>query len=206
MWKFSTQGIGKMKFDYIDENLNRIIQNPDNVLLLRQYDVENKQALFAIIKEEEGVYKKIQITKEQSKMDFPWEPLYWFYNGPGYFILKDFMVSSNNMIALNIANLDGFITKNLGENKFFNVGVFATFSDGSATFLWRESAKEFEKNGGIQPHIDVLKKYKEYEPKHDNYEVIEEYRTSDDTFVIPQFQEKKKNQVRVKKIIPDTER
>ena len=35
---------------YIDENLNRIIQNPDSVMYLRPYKIGNKRALFAIVK------------------------------------------------------------------------------------------------------------------------------------------------------------
>ena len=32
-------------------------------MYLRPYDIKNKRALFAIVKEEQGVYKKIQISK-----------------------------------------------------------------------------------------------------------------------------------------------
>ncbi len=70
-----------MPLVYIDKNLNNIIENSNNVLYLRPYDIGYKRALFAIVKEEQGVYKKVQLTKEQSKMSFPWEPIYWFYNG-----------------------------------------------------------------------------------------------------------------------------
>lgn len=192
-----------MQLDYIDENLNRIIQNPDSVLYLRPYDVGNKRALFAMVKEDRGVYRKIQITKEQSKMNFPWEPLYWFSRGPGYFYLKDFIVINQNNLALNTTNLDGFKPKILDESKIFNVGVFATFNDGSATFVIRERAKKFEKQGGIQPYIDLLKQYKEYEPKHDTYKFIESYGAADDIFVIPELQEKTEEQPKVKKLIPN---
>ena len=34
---------------------------------VKSYDIENKKALFAIVKEGQGIYKKVQITKEQSK-------------------------------------------------------------------------------------------------------------------------------------------
>ena len=50
------------------------------------------------------------------------------------------------------------MSQSLGEDKILNVGVFATFNDGSSTFVWRERSKNFEKKGGIQPYIDLLKK------------------------------------------------
>ena len=187
---------------YIDENLNMIIQNPDSVMYLRPYDIGNKKALFAIIKEEEGVYKKVQITKEQHKMNFPFEPIYWFYKGPGYFYLKDYIVF-DNYLALNATNLDGFKRQTLDGRKLFNVGVFATFNDGSATFVKRQTAKEFEKKGGIQAYIDLLKQHKEYEPKYDTYKCIEAYSHNDDTFIIPELQERIEEQQKVKKLTKD---
>ena len=195
--------MSNIQLEYIDENLNRIIQNPDSVLYLRPYDVGNKRALFAMVKEDQGVYRKIQITKEQSKMTFPFEPIYWFYNGPGYFLLKDY-ISFHNMLALNTTHLDGFKAKSLGEDKILNVGVFATFNDGSATFVQRERAKKFQKQGGIEPYIDLLRKYKEYEPKHDTYKYIEFFDEVDGLFVIPELQEKIEEQPMVKKLIPNT--
>lgn len=187
---------------YIDENLNRIMQNPDSVLYLRPYDIGNKRALFAMVREEKGVYKKVQITKEESKMTFPFEPIYCLYNGPGYFYLNNFIVLNSNTFALNTTNLDGFFkVKPLVGDK---IGVFATFSDGSATFVWSERPKKFEKKGGIQPYIDLLKKYKEYEPKHDTYKYIESFDEVDGLFVIPELQTKIEEQSMVKKLIPNT--
>ena len=193
-----------MQLVYIDENLNKMMQNPDNVLYLRAYDTGRKRALFAIVKEEEGVYKKVQITKEQSKMDFPWEPIRLFYNGPGYFFLEKF-ISFHNELSLNITHLDGFKAKIL-ENKIYNVGIFATFDDGSATFVIREKAKKFEKQGGIQSYIDLLKQYKEYHPQHDTYEMIESHRVDEDTFIIPELQKKVEGQSKVRKLIKDNKR
>ena len=191
-----------MQLPYIDENLNKIIQNPDSVMYLRPYDIGNKKALFAIVKEEQGVYKKVQITKKQSKMSFPFEPIYWFYQGPGYFYLKDFIVF-DNWLALNTTNLDGFKYKTLDDSKIFNVGIYATFNDGSATFVKRNTTKEFQKKGGIQLYIDLLKQHKEYEPKYDDYKFIEYYRHNDDTFIIPSLQQKIEEQPKVKKLTKD---
>lgn len=186
---------------YIDENLNRIIQNPDSVMYLRPYDIRNKWALFSIVKEEQGVYKKIQISKEQHKMNFPFETIYWFYKGPGYFYLKDFIVF-DNWRALNTTNLEGFKHKTLDDSKVFKVGVFATFNDGSATFVKRQTPKKFQKKGGIQVYIDLLKQYKEYEPKYDTYKSIEGYSQNDDTYIISELQQKIEEQPKVKKLIP----
>lgn len=190
-----------MQLEYIEENLNTIIQNPNNVLYLRPYDIGNKRALFAVVRENQGVYKKVQITKEQSKLTFPFEPLYWFYNGPGYYYLKNFL-SFHNWLALNTTNLDGFRYKELDNNKK-QVGIFATFNDGSATFVTRKKAKEFQKNGGIESYINLLEKYKDYNPKHDNYQIIEYYSNSDDTFIIPELQEKTEEQAKVKALTKD---
>jgi len=38
---------------YIEDNLNKIIENPDSVMYLRPYDIGNKLALCAIVKEEQ---------------------------------------------------------------------------------------------------------------------------------------------------------
>ena len=178
-----------MQLAYIDENLKKIIENPNSVMYLRPYEVGNKRALFAIVKEEQGVYKKVQITKEQSKGNFPFEPIHWFYQGPGYFYLNDFIVF-DNWLALNKTNLDGFKHKILEESKIFKVGVFATFNDGSATFVRRQTKKEFEKKGGIQAYNILLKQYKDSETKYDNYKCIEAYSFNEDTFIIPELQEK----------------
>ncbi len=193
-----------MPLVYIDENLNKIIQNPDSVLYLRPYDIGCKRALFAVIKEDQGVYKKVQLTKEQSKMSFPWEPIYWFNNGPGRFFLKDF-ISFYNELALNTTNLDGFKTKIL-ENKIYNVGIFAIFNDGSATFIIRERAKKFDKQGGIQSYIDLLKQHKEYNPQCDTYEIIEFHSVNDDTFIIPELQKETEEQPKVRNLIKNNKR
>ncbi len=191
-----------MNFEYIDENLNMIMKNSDNVLYLRPYEIGNKKALFAIVKEDDGVYKKVQITKEQSKSIFPFEPIYWFYKGPGYIYLKNFMVFDNNL-AINIANIDGFKYKILDEKRFYKVYIFATFNDGSATFVCREREKIFQKQGGINSYLNFLKSNKEYNSKYDTYEIIECYSKDDDTFLIPNLQKNTEEQVKIKKLTKD---
>lgn len=64
--------------------------------------------------------------------------------------------------------------------------------------------KKIWKKGGIQPYIDLLKKYKEYEPKHDTYKFIESVDEVDGLFVIPELQTKIEEQQMVKKLIPNT--
>ena len=51
---------------------------------------------------------------------------------------------------------------------------------------------------------DLLKKYKEYEPKHDTYKFIESVDEVDGLFVIPELQTKIEEQPMVKKLIPNT--
>lgn len=175
-----------MLFEYIDENLKEVIENPQNVILIKPLANKNKMALYAIIKEKPGIYKKLQLTKEQYKMEFPFEPICHFYNGPGYLYLKQFLIFYN-WIAVNITQLEGFRQTPLGK-KNKQVGVYALFADGSATLVGIEKQKRFEKNGGIQKYTDLLTPYQESVLTHDDYKVIEYYDVKDDTFVIPELQ------------------
>lgn len=176
-------GIYKMLFQYIDKNLQEVIKNSQNVMFIKPLYKKNKLALYAVVKEKEGVYKKVQLTKEQNKLEFPFEPIYHFYDGPGYLYLKDFLIFHNS-IAVNIFNLDGFKSAPWDKrNK--NTSVYAAFNDGSAVFVDVKNTKKFEKDGGIQKYTDLLKPYKEPSLRHDTYEVIEYYNSKDDTFVIP---------------------
>ena len=52
--------------------------------------------------------------------------------------------------------------------------------------------------------MNLLKKYKEYEPKHDTYKFIESVHEVDGLFVIPELQTKIEEQPMVKKLIPNT--
>lgn len=175
-----------MQFEYIDENLFRILNDPDSVMYLKPDDVRGKRALFAVVKEGEGFYRKIQITKEQSKLNFPFEPIYVFYHGPGYVLLKNF-ISIRNITALNITNLEGFKEKKLNA-RVYNTGVFAAFNDGSATFVFREKEKRLHKKGALNPFGEILNQYKDINLSRDEYCVIEEYPVGDGTFVIPDLQ------------------
>ena len=189
-----------MHFEYIDKNLDEVMQNIDNVLYFRAYDIGSKMALFAMMREGKGVYRRIQITKEMSKVHFPFEPIYWFSKGAGYNLMKENGIFiSDNWVALNISNLEGFKQQKLDKHRIFNVGLFATFTDGSATFIRRESPRNFAKQGGIDGYIDELKKYKEFNPQYDEYQIIECFGNDDDTYTIPQLQEKPKVKEKTKK-------
>lgn len=159
--------------NYIDENLEKVINNPDKVLYLRTYDVRNKSALFAVLKEDTGIYKKVQITKEQSKMIYPWEPLLWFdTSAAGNLLLKDFIILNSNNLALNKNNIDGFkIIKN--GNFGYNIEIYAVFSDGTATFVRREREKTFNRNGGIDSFNKLLENYKDNKVNNNKYHIIE---------------------------------
>lgn len=56
---------------FIDKNIKEVRKNLKNVLYIRPYDINSKRALFAVIKEEKGIYRRIQITEEISKWNFP---------------------------------------------------------------------------------------------------------------------------------------
>ena len=82
-------------------------------------------------------------------------------------------------------------------------GIFATFNDGTLTFVCRKREKKFKNQGGIQPYINLLKKYKEYEPKHDVYIYIESCDEVNGLFVIPELQGKKEDNSKVKMLIKE---
>ncbi len=177
-------------FNYISDNLEEILENPNRVLYLRRGDVGNKRALFAIIKQEDGVYKKLQITKEQGKGIFPTEPFYVFKQGPGYNFLDGF-ICIDNMIVLNMYHLENFVAEQLDEKKNPLIGIYAGFDDGSATLATAVKGKNFIKSNGIEAYRNILKELKGYDPKHDTYQVIESIIFDNDTLVIPELQGKK---------------
>ena len=171
-----------INFEYLDDNLEKVLQNPKSVVCFKPYDIGNKEALFAIVKESEGVYKKIQLTKEQSQLEFPFVPITLFKDGPGHSILKKFMIF-DGMIAVNTDNMDGFMFKYHEKDKK-NVGIFATFIDGSATLVACKKLKKFKEDGELGPYTAMLNKNKDCKRTHDSYLVIEDHKTDDDTFII----------------------
>ena len=179
-------------FKYIDENVNQIIEHPDNVFYIRPYDVGKKLALFAMVKEEEGVYRLLQLTKEQSRFTFPFEPLYWFGKEQGhlYYERNQDIIIDNN-VSLNPTNLESFQSRRLEEAKILKVGIFATFYDGTCTLIQRKSEKDLQKKGGIQYYADLLGTNKENHSQQECYYTIECYNTGNNTFVIPELQNNK---------------
>ena len=177
-----------MDFEYIHENLDKIIENPDSIMYIKPYNIGTKKALFAVMKEHEGVYRKIQLTKPQGKMHFPIEPIYLFSRGPGYFYLKNFTVL-DNYIAFNMDYLEGFKCKFLENNKYFNLGIFATFNDGTATFVAGDNDRKFQHKGGFRRIYRMLEPPVPFNEKDDIYEIIESYKNiDDDKFIIPSLQ------------------
>ena len=177
-----------MDFEYINENLEAVIDNPDKVMYIKPYSMGNKSALFAVLKEDDGIYKRLQLTKAQSKLHFPIEPIFNFYRGPGYFYLKNFTVF-DNMVALNINYFDGFKCKYMQGQKYFNLGVFALFNDGTATYIAGDNDRKFLHTGGFKKFYNLLDPRVACSEKDDTYEIIESYRDGDnDTFIIPSLQ------------------
>ncbi len=172
-----------MNLEFINENIDKIIKNINDVLYIRPYNINGKIALYGVIKEDKGIYKRIKLTKEMSKLTFPFEPLYYLYEN-NKLNKKDFLIF-NNIISLNKNNLDGFITSNL-NNKIYNIGVFATFTDCSSTIITREIYNKFIKN----KELNLL--VQEYPSKHNNYYIIEDYKVDMDTYIIPKNDKVKK--------------
>lgn len=177
-----------MDFEYIHENLDKIIENPDSIMYIKPYNIGTKKALFAVMKEDEGVYRKIQLTKPQGKLHFPIKPIYLFSRGPGYFYLKNFTIL-DNYIAFNMDYLEGFKCKFLENNKYFNLGIFAIFNDGTATFIYEDNDRKFQHKGGFGRIAKLLKPPVPFNEKDNMYEIIESYKNGDnDTFIIPSLQ------------------
>lgn len=188
-------------FRYIDENLNKILKSPESVLFIRPLDVGKKKALFAIVKEDEGIYRHIQITKEMSNSNFPFDPIYLLYNDRGDELLKNFIKPTcDSDLALNIHHLEGFKIVKLEQYKILNIGIYAIFEDGTATFVTRERKKYFQKHGGIKPYVRSLEKYDEYIPQHDMYYCIEHHYLKDNIYVVPELLHKENEQSKAKTI------
>ena len=180
-----------MKFEYIQENLLYIMENPEAVMYIKAYDIGKQRALFAVVKAEDGVYKKVQITKGQSKLNFPVEPMFLFSQGPGFFFLENFYVY-DNLYAFNKDYFEGFKSKDLDNRTYFNLGVYAVFNDGTATHIINDNNTTFNLKGGVKQYIRLLDTNNvSFTQTHDKYEIIERYQEDDDTFVIPKLRNKK---------------
>ncbi len=80
----------------------------------------------------------------------------------------------------------------------------AIFNDGSATFVTRKKAVDVQ--GEIQSYINLLRQYKEYNPQHNTYEIIEFHSVNDDTFIIPKLQNEIEKQSKVRKLTRNNNR
>lgn len=167
-----------MTLNYIDESLEKITENLENVLYIKPYNIGHKRALFAVVKEGAGIYKKIKITKEESGLTFPFEPLLLFDN----FLLKDFIVLNSNNLALNKNWIDGFKIIKHDFNRS-NIDIYAVFSDKSATFVRTEREKTFNKNGGIDSFNKFLENYNADKVNNNEYRIIEYYFPDDSNII-----------------------
>lgn len=168
---------------FIDKNIKEVRKNLKNVLYIRPYDIDSKRALFAVIKEEKGIYRRIQITEEMSKWNFPFETLNMFFEGPGHSFIKDFIILRQSNLAINKTNLEKFGYIKLNGYKIYNIGICALFKDGSATYVKRIKEKELEKGTRL-------------EPTQDNYEIIEYYEANNNIYEISKLQESKETKTK----------
>ena len=182
-----------MQFNYIEENLLKIIENPESVMYIKAFDTGKNRALFAVVKEGEGSYRKIQITKGQSRLNFPVNPIDIFNNDFGSY-LENFIIF-DKLIAFNKSHFEGLKTKPLNNKTYFNLGVFAIFDDGTATHIINDNDKKFEENGGTLGYRKLLdKKDISFSSSRDTYEIIEFYSGDDDTFIIPSLKQNNNKQ------------
>lgn len=191
-----------MNLTYINENVKEVIQNMDKVLFLRKYKVGKNFALFAVVREDPGVYRRIQLSKPMSDWVYPYDALYYFFDGPGYFYDDKFMFFHDANWGFNAQKVEGFGYMNLENYKINNVGVYAKFFDGSATRIIRKTPRNFKKTGGVQPYINILKQYKECEENSvliDPCKIISWDDKDDDTLVIPSLHEKTVEEPMVRK-------
>lgn len=180
-----------MRFEYIDDNLLSIMNNPDNVMYIKPYNMGKKFALFAMVKEDDGVYRKVQLTLPQTKFNFPKDPILIFSQGLGRFYLKNFFMFDNS-VAFNKKYFVGFKCKTVSERFYFNLGIFAIFNDGTATLVVCDNERKFRFHGGYKKYDDFLSEHgKEFKLTNVPHEIIESYREDEDTFVIPNLQQNK---------------
>ena len=161
---------------FIDKNIKEVRKNLKNVLYIRPYDIDSKRALFAVIKEEKGIYRRIQITEEMSKWNFPFETLNMFFEGPGHSFIKDFIILNGNATILNPAHFKGF--------NYYQLNIYALFNDGVAT--------------RIDHYEEDMKPYLTKESNFiDNYEIIENHCYGImERCVIPKLKEKEETKTK----------
>jgi len=136
-----------LNIKFYDDALNKI-KNPKNVLLIRPVAERSKMWLRAIVKNGEGEYESVELSKPQWKMDFPFEPMLslQFYLGKYYF---DNFIIDDNFRALNKEQFVGFCSINyIGNPKL--VAICAEFKDGSASVYQNQKKKYFNKKGIYQ--------------------------------------------------------
>ena len=153
----------KKMYEFKTDNIKEILNNLDNVLYItpdyrKQIEYVDEWALFAIIKEEKGVYKKVQITTFMSCQNFKITDVFnRFIEEYTSNCLKDFILLKGNATLLNPAHFKGFNYSLLNEK---HTRIYALFNDGVATH--------------IDHYENDMKPYLVKDSK-DNYEIIEDY-------------------------------
>ena len=154
-----------------DENLEKVSENKDNILCIKPFNVENKKALFALMKLNNVLYYRTQLTESQSRLTFPFEPIY-FLDKYTDFDFSDYVVL-HNQDAFNSKHLEGFKYKFSVDKKYAR--LYATFNSGVATYVQIEKTKGFLKHNGIEPYVELLEEHKEFKPTHEYYKILEYY-------------------------------
>lgn len=172
----------KKMFEFKSDNIKEILNNLDNVLYIypdyrKQITYVEEWALFAIIKEEKGVYKKVQITTFMSSQNFKITDVFnRFIEEYTSNYLKDFILLNGNATILNPAHFKGF--------DYYQSNIYALFNDGVATH--------------IDHYEEDMKPYLIRESNFiDSYEIIENYCYGImDSCVIPKLKEKEKTKTK----------
>lgn len=147
-------------YEFKSDNIKEILNNLSNVLYIypdyrKQIEYVEEWALFAIIREEKGVYKKVQMTTFMSSQIFKITDVYSkFIEEYTSNYLKDFILLNGNATVLNPAHFKGF--------NYYQSNIYALFNDGVVT--------------RIDHYEEDMKPYLTKESNFiDNYEIIENY-------------------------------
>lgn len=172
----------KKMYEFKSNNIKEILNNLGNVLYIypdyrKQIEYVEEWALFAIIKEEKGVYKKVQITTFMSSQIFKITDVYSkFIEEYTSNYLKDFILLNGNATILNPAHFKGF--------NYYQLNIYALFNDGVAT--------------RIDHYEEDMKPYLTKESNFiDNYEIIENHCYGImERCVIPKLKEKEETKTK----------
>lgn len=133
-----------LNISFKENGMNKI-KDPRNVLLIKPVGEGSKMWLRAIVKIGEGEYEAVDITKPQSVLSFPFEPMLSLQYYLGKYYLDNFIID-DNMHALNREYFTGFYSAGY-DNDPKRVAICAKFKDGSSSIYCRQKKKYFDKKG-----------------------------------------------------------